>query len=197
MTKLVLTLIDLKWPQKWHCCKFKNLKSGWNEIKTAVLTSINLVLKNIWPRMTPKILFLPQIAYKIIKNEFFWLWTYFFLSIAFFATAKKLLSFLCNWPSWTSINGMRSPFFILLIPMWWKNARSVWNKIIWHSKIIKNPPQFLSKVQLCPDRILSLKILPNSWKNSGQIRNCAAISEKWSNFEIKEEIFTLIVNSSK
>jgi len=73
---------------------------------------------------------------------------------------------------------MRSPFFILLIPMWWKNARSVWNSIIWHSKIIKNPPQFLSKVQLCPDRIPSLKILPNSWKNSVQIRNCAAISEK-------------------
>jgi len=47
------------------------------------------------------------------------------ISIGCFATLKKLLSFLCSWPSWTSINGILSPFFILLIPMWWKNDRSV------------------------------------------------------------------------
>ena len=46
--------LDLDWPQmtsKNAFFKFQNLKSGWNEIKTAVLILIDLTIKNIWPRV--------------------------------------------------------------------------------------------------------------------------------------------------
>ena len=119
-----MLLIDLKWPQKWHFCKFQNLKSGWNEIKTSVLTSINLALKKIWPRMTPKILFWSQIAYNIKK--------YSFLTMNLLFSIHRIL-----WSKMMKIENI-SKVGLTLIDLKWpqkcyfcdlKNVKSGWNEI--------------------------------------------------------------------